>query len=186
MKRISLLSILLLSFLCTYTQARDYWYVPLKYRVHWSPYSQSLVSGFVEYSPYSVKYKNNGLVSDSLNYSPYALNYGTSGLIHYFADYTPYALGYGKSGLVTGISGRGYGSGYSGYSSTINQIHRNISCNQNTDLYMTKDYYEYTKKLNEQRANDRKYYVEKRKAQLEKIKESKAQDPSESIRQFRS
>lgn len=156
MKRISSLSIVLLLILCAFTEARDY-YVPLRYRTQWSPYTHSLVSGFVEYNPYALKYQSSGMVSRDL-------------------DYNPYAFGYNKSGLVP-FQSPGYGG-----TSVLNIVHSgNVSAEQCINNYKSSDY---AKKISEKRASDRKAKIEKQKAQLEKNKQQKANDPSEAIREF--
>jgi len=50
-------------------------------RTRWSPYTQSLVSGRLKYSPYALSYGSLGLVDRDMEYSPYAFEYGKSGLI---------------------------------------------------------------------------------------------------------
>lgn len=66
-----------------------------QYRVRWSPYTHSLVSGNVKYSPYAFEHGRSGMVYKGLRYSPYA-----RGLVHRNVRYSPYAFGFKKSGLV--------------------------------------------------------------------------------------
>lgn len=179
MKRISLLSISLLSILCICAQARDYYHVPVRYRTHWSPYSQSLVSGFVEYNPNSLTYKSSGLVSYRVDYSPYALSYNSSGLIDRDAEYNPYALSYNNSGLVSQTSGEYYCGG-----TVTNIIHRETCAEQCRYISEQTSFSDSATKSNEQRLMERKTNLEKQKDQLEKNKQQKTNDPSQAIREF--
>ena len=182
MKRISLVSIALLSILCTSTQARDYYNVPLNYRTHWSPYTQGLVSGFVKYNPYTLKYNSSGLTNYRLKYSPYAFGYNSSGLIDYQIEYNPYALSTNNSGLVSQTSGEFFGI-YS-YGPVMNIIHSDTISDQCTCNSETNNFSEYAKKINEDNLSARKAALEKQKVQLKKNKEEKANDPSEAIREY--
>ncbi|MBN2590579.1 MAG: hypothetical protein JXA96_12015 [Sedimentisphaerales bacterium] len=178
MKRISLLSILLFSILCAQTQARDYYHIPLRYRTHWSPYSQSLVSGFVEYNPNALNYKSNGLINYRLEYSPYALTHNSNGLIDHDVEHNPYAFSYNSSGLVSRTSGEYYCNG-----SVLNIVRRETCTNQcrNISVQINSNY---TNKTSEQKLLERKANLENQKAQLEKNKQQKANDPSQAIREF--
>ncbi len=179
MKRISLQSILLFTILCTCVQARDYYYhVPVRYRTQWSPYSQSLVSGFVEYNPNSLTYKSSGLVNYRLEYSPYALTYNSSGLIDRDVEYNPYAFSYNNSGLVSQTSGEYYCGG-----SVLNIIQRETCANQCRNISEQINC-NYPQKTSEQIRMERKANLEKQKAQFEKNKQQKANDPSQAIREF--
>lgn len=182
MKRISLLPILLLSILCTSTQARDNYHIPLMDRTHWSPYSQSLVSGFVEYNPYNLKYNSSGLTNYRLEYSPYAFGYNSSGLIDYQMEYNPYALSTNNSGLVSETSGEFFGVHSCG--PVMNIIHMNTTSDQCICNSGTNSFSGYTKKMNEDRLSARKAAVEKQKERLDEIKKKKANNPSEAIGEF--
>ncbi|MEN6425680.1 MAG: hypothetical protein ABFE13_09975 [Phycisphaerales bacterium] len=76
------------------------YYVPPRYRVH--------------YSPYSLSYRSSGLVRGGLDYSTQAFNYRHSGLVSEGVRYTPYRLRYGGTGLVIDYYGYSTPSGYSG------------------------------------------------------------------------
>ena len=79
MKRILLLSIVVLISIPLTTQARSYY--SFRYRVRWSMYKQGLISGYVKYSPYAFQYGSTGLVHGNTRYIPYAFSYGKSGLV---------------------------------------------------------------------------------------------------------
>ena len=79
MKRISLLTMIIVAVLPTVSRA--YNYCPVQYRTRWSPYAFGLVSGDVRYSPYAYKYGHSGLVPGNVRYSPYAFSYKHSGLV---------------------------------------------------------------------------------------------------------
>lgn len=64
------------------------YYVPARYRVH--------------YSPYALSYRHSGLVPGGLDYSLHAVSYRRSGLVHEGALYTLHAVKYGGTGLVPG------------------------------------------------------------------------------------
>ena len=179
MKRISLLSTLLLSsILCSYVQARDYYHVPVRYRTRWSPYSQSLVSGFVEYNPNALTYKSSGLVNHRVEYSPYAFNNHSNGLIDRDVEYNPYALSFNNpSGLVSQTSPDYYNGG-----SVFNVVYRE-TCSYQNNSGMT-SYYKETNKTQEQILAERKADIEKQKEQMEINNQKKAKDPSEVIREF--
>ncbi len=179
MKRISLLSVSLLSILCTCVQARDYYNVPPRYRTQWSPYSQGLVSGFVEYNPNTLTYKSSGLVNYRFDYSPYALSYNSSGLIDRDVEYNPYAFSYNNSGLISQTSGEFYCGG-----TVLNIIHMETCVKQCRNSSEQICFSDSAKKANEQIIMERKTNLENQKAQLEKNKQQKANDPSQAIREF--
>lgn len=79
MKRISLLSIVLLISIPLTVQARSSY--NFRNRVRWSMYKQGLISGNVKYSPYAFQYGSTGLVDGNARYIPYAFSYGKSGLV---------------------------------------------------------------------------------------------------------
>ena len=102
MKRISLLTIVMLMVASGVAKANIYGYRSLRNRVRWSPYAFS--------------HKRSGLVSGYLRYSPYAFNHkNPSGLIHEYARYTPYAFSHKNSGLVYDSYSRSYPSYYAPY-----------------------------------------------------------------------
>ncbi len=102
MKRISLLTIVMLMVASGVANANIYGYSSLRYRVRWSPYAFS--------------HKRSGLVSGYLRYSPYAFNHkNPSGLIDEYARYTPYAFSHKNSGLVYDSYSRSYPSYYAPY-----------------------------------------------------------------------
>jgi len=83
MKRISIW-LVLSAFLAGSAEAT--YYIPSRYRVH--------------YSPHALSYGHTGLIPGGLDYSLHAVNYGSSGLVYEGALYTPHALQYGGTGLV--------------------------------------------------------------------------------------
>lgn len=102
MKRISLLTIVMLMVASGVAKANIYGYSSLRNRTRWSPYAFS--------------HKRSGLVSGHLRYSPYAFNHkNPSGLIHEYARYTPYAFSHKNSGLVYDSYSRSYPSCYAPY-----------------------------------------------------------------------
>jgi len=102
MKRISLLTIVMLMVASGVAKANIYGYSSLRNRTRWSPYAFS--------------HKRSGLVSGYLRYSPYAFNHkNPSGLIHEYARYTPYAFSHKNSGLVYDSYSRSYPSCYAPY-----------------------------------------------------------------------
>jgi len=102
MKRISLLTIVMLMVASGVAKANIYGYRSLRNRTRWSPYAFS--------------HKRSGLVSGYLRYSPYAFNHkNPSGLIHEYARYTPYAFSHKNSGLVYDSYSRSYPSCYAPY-----------------------------------------------------------------------
>lgn len=102
MKRISLLTIIMLMVASGVAKANIYGYSSVRYRVRWSPYAFS--------------HKQSGLVSGYLRYSPYAFNHkNPSGLIDEYARYTPYAFSHKNSGLVYDSYSRFYSSYYAPY-----------------------------------------------------------------------
>ncbi len=102
MKRILLLTIIMLMVASGVAKANIYGYGSLRNRVRWSPYAFS--------------HKQSGLVSGYLRYSPYAFNHkNPSGLIHGYARYTPYAFSHKNSGLVYDSYSRSYPSYYAPY-----------------------------------------------------------------------
>ena len=176
MKRISLLSASLVLLISISTQARDYYYSPLKYRTHWSPYSHGLVSGLAEYNPNAFSYKSDGLVNHRLEYSPHAFSYNNNGLVDRDVEYNPYAFSYNNPGLVSRTSGdfcRPYRN-----DTAVSVIHRE------TVIYQDTSCSDYTKKTKKQTDLERKAAVEEQKARIEKRQEQKANDPSEAIREF--
>lgn len=123
MRRISL-GVTLLLLVPSITQA-DYNYVPLRYRV--------------QYSPYAFGYHNNGLVPGGIQYSPYAFKPSVSGLIFEGVRYIPYAFTYKSSGLVLDyywypIPNAAYGppcpaqQAYSGYACVPSSSTHTVSC----------------------------------------------------------
>ncbi len=106
MKRISLLTIVMLTVASGVAKANIYSYSSLRNRTRWSPYAFShkrsgLVSGYLRYSPYAFSHKNpSGLVDRDFRYSPYAFSHKHSGLIHENTGYSPYAFSYKHPGLV--------------------------------------------------------------------------------------
>lgn len=110
MKRISLLTIVMLMVASGVAKANIYGYRSLRYRVRWSPYAFS--------------HKQFGLTSGHLRYSPYAFNHkNPSGLIDEYARYTPYAFSHKNSGLVYDSYSRPYSS-YSSYYAPYYRIQR--------------------------------------------------------------
>ncbi len=102
MKRISLLTIVMLMVASGVAKANIYGYSSLRNRVRWSPYAFS--------------HKRSGLVSGYLRYSPYAFNHkNPSGLIDEYARYTPYAFSHKNSGLVYDSYSRSYPAYYAPY-----------------------------------------------------------------------
>jgi hypothetical protein len=94
MKRISLW-LVLLALTPGIAEAWNY-YVPPRYRVHYSPYalsyhSSGLVPGGLDYSMHRVDYHNSGLVLEGVRYTPYALNYNHSGLVRDYYPISAYA-----------------------------------------------------------------------------------------------
>ena len=79
MKRISLLSIVILICIPLTVQARSS--LSFRNRVRWSMYKQGLISGNVKYSPYAFKYGTTGLVDGNTRYIPYAFSYNHTGLV---------------------------------------------------------------------------------------------------------
>ncbi len=200
MKGISLLSISMLLILCASSEAFDYSYVPLRYRIRWSPYKQGLVSGLVHYSPYNLKYGSDGLVServkyspyafeygsdglvcDNLRYSPYAFKYGSSGLVNRNVRYTPYAFGYNKSGLVSDASSTCCNM-YS-QNPVINVITDGWPCYVCAESYEIESFSEYAERTSAEINEARKNKIEEQKARIKKIEQEKANDPSEAISQ---
>ena len=101
MKRNSLLSITILLTISMSAKAYDdSYYIPLRYRTHWSPYTQSMVSGPVRYDPHNLRYGRSSLVSDYLNYLPYNMSYDKSSLVCDDLHYAPYALAYDSDNLI--------------------------------------------------------------------------------------
>jgi len=98
MKRISLW-LVLLAFTPGIADAT--YYVPPRYRVHYSPYSFSyrgsgLVRGGLDYSAQAFSYRSSGIVSEGLRYTPYLLRYGRTGLVvDYYGYSTPSPYGAG-------------------------------------------------------------------------------------------
>ncbi len=80
MKRISLLTIVILASLPCSIKARSY-YFPVRFRTRWSIYDSGLVTGDVYYSPYAFGHGHNGLVPGNVRYSPYAFGVKHSGLV---------------------------------------------------------------------------------------------------------
>ncbi len=91
MKRISILTIVLLMVMTSVTEARRYGYRhgSNRQRVRWSIHTQSLISGDVYYSPHAFRFGHTGLVPYWVRYSPYAFSFKhPSGLVNDFASYT--------------------------------------------------------------------------------------------------
>jgi len=103
MKRISLW-LVLLALTPDVTEAYYYYYVPARYRIH--------------YSPYALRYGSSGLVPGGLDYSVYAFDYSHTGLVYEGTRYTPYALQYGSTGLITDYYAYPYPMPY-GYPCTV-------------------------------------------------------------------
>ncbi len=88
MKRISLLTIVMLMVASGVAKAQFYGYSSLRYRVRWSPYAFShkrsgLISGYLRYSPYAFNHKNpSGLIDEDARYTPYAFSHKNSGLVY--------------------------------------------------------------------------------------------------------
>ena len=107
MKRISMLTVLMLTIVPSLTQARYYNSRSVRYRTRWSPYAFShkrsgLISGYVRYTPYALSHKNpSGLVNYNMNYNPYAFSHkNPSGLVDDYMGYSPYAFNHKHSGLI--------------------------------------------------------------------------------------
>lgn len=112
MKRISILAAAILMAAISVTEGHSsYWGgSTFDYRVRWSIYTQSLVSGDVHYSPYAYEYGHSGLVPYGVRYSPYAFSYEhPSGLVNDYASspsstkyiyYMPYEGIYPDFGLA--------------------------------------------------------------------------------------
>ena len=110
MKRISILASVILMVAISVSEGHSsYWGgSTFDYRVRWSIYTQSLVSGDVHYSPYAYQYDHSGLVPYWVRYSPYAFSYEhPSGLVNDYASspsstkyiyYLPYDGSYPDSG----------------------------------------------------------------------------------------
>ena len=178
-------------------------YVIPRYRVRWSPYTQSLISGpisyspyvlgydtnvlvsdFSKYSPYAVGYNNSGLVSDYLHYSPYAFGYNKSGLVDRCMRYSPYAFGYNKSGLVY-EGGYGYGCGsYYNAAAPLNLFMQVTPQNSYKENYRMETFDEYARRVNAEKYKARKAAVEEQKARIKTLENQKAEDPSEAISQY--
>ncbi len=112
MKRISLLTIVMLTIVPGLTKAHIYDSTSVRYRTRWSPYAfthktSGLISGHYIYSPYAFNHKNSGFVHREVRWSPYAFTHKTSGLIHDNVGYSPYAFNYKHSGLVADTDYRG-------------------------------------------------------------------------------
>ena len=93
MKRISILTIVVLLVVTSMAQARRYGYGRHRGynrdRVRWSMHTQSLISGDLYYSPYASGFGSTGLVPYYVRYSPYAFSFKhPSGLVNDFASYT--------------------------------------------------------------------------------------------------
>lgn len=89
MKRISILAAVILMVAISVTEGHSYYWSgsTYDYRVRWSIYTQSLVSGDVHYSPYAYDYDHSGLVPYWVRYSPYAFSYEhSSGLVNDYAS----------------------------------------------------------------------------------------------------
>ena len=205
MKRISLLSVTVLLISCLSAKADDYdCYVPLRYQVRWSPYSQSLISGPIHYNPYVLNYKSNGLVSDFLEYSPYALGYnknalicdtlhyspyafgyGRSGLVDRCVRYSPYAFGYGKSGLVSEAS-YGYccGTRYASPVSPLSIFIQVTPSTQYTQDYQAETFQEYANRVNAEAYEARSAILEKQRARMKAVEKQEVENPSQAISQF--
>lgn len=150
MKRISLLTIVMLMVASGVAKANIYGYSSLRNRTRWSPYAFS--------------HKRSGLVSGHLRYSPYAFNHkNPSGLIHEYARYSPYAFSHKHSGLVYDSYSRSYPSCYAPYyriqRAPVVVVHsvRQPPCAPN---------YKYSQSSNEANTN----YQEKLIARRERIK----------------
>ena len=98
MKRISVLTIVVLTILAGAAEARIYY--PVRHRVRWSMYTHSLIAGDVYYNPYTLRPGHSGLVRGDVYYSPYANKPGHSGLVSGNVRYSIYARGNKHSGLV--------------------------------------------------------------------------------------
>ena len=80
MKRISILSIVMLVTVCSVAHGR--YYCSIQYRTRWSLYKHGLISGDFYYSPYAYQYGNDGLVPGNVRYSMYAFDTEHSGLVY--------------------------------------------------------------------------------------------------------
>lgn len=146
MKRISALTIIVLTLLPSVANAYYSGRIPLRYRTRYSPYA------------FSYKYPS-GLISGELRYSPYAFGYGRSGLIPYWVQYSPYAFSYKyPSGLVSdywsGSSYSDYALGYrqSGAGDCDTRSSGHVSSDESADLLyyrMRQKYEENLKARNE-------------------------------------
>jgi hypothetical protein len=93
MKRISILTIVVLLAVTSVAGARRYSYGHHRgfdrHRVRWSIHTQSLISGDLYYSPYAFRFGSTGLVPYWVRYSPYAFSFEhPSGLVNDLASYT--------------------------------------------------------------------------------------------------
>ncbi len=201
MKRISLLPGLFLLVFCVSAYGDYHPPIALQYRLHWSPYTQSLVGGEYRYRPYGLRYKSAGLASRFLQYSPYAFEYGksgltcndeqyspyafkynNSGLVPYYTYYSPYLFSYGNPGLISYNSYYSCAGGYD--SSGINVLMSGMPEYSYQENYTTESYYDYGEKINKQEYEAHKEAIEQQKAKIEKNRQLKAEDPSEAIRQI--
>jgi hypothetical protein len=93
MKRISILTMVVLLATTSMAEARRYGYGYRhgndRHRVRWSIHTQSLISGDLYYSPHAFQFGSTGLVPYWVRYSPYAYSFEhPSGLVNDFASYT--------------------------------------------------------------------------------------------------
>ncbi|MBN1973502.1 MAG: hypothetical protein JW787_07665 [Sedimentisphaerales bacterium] len=197
MKGISLLSISMSLIFCTSAEAYKDSYIPVKNRIQWSPYRQGLISGLLEYTPYAYRKGSDGLTCNYVDYSPYVFSHGNNGLTCDTLDYSSYAFGHGRSGMIernVNYSPYAFGIGKSGLVCDAGPGNWTTSCCSsemkvviNTDLYIreyeTQLFFQYAAKVNAEKAAERKDNLKIQKARLEKIREEKAKDPSEAIRQ---
>ena len=203
MKRISLLSILMVLFLSAASPADEDFecYVPLRFRMNWSPYAEALIPGLyeyspydlqygsvglitgcVEYSPYAFQYGSSGLIYDLYHYSPYALTYGGTGLVNRCVHYSPYAFGFNKSGLIADASPGCCGSYLGSTRNVINVI--TDYAPQNTRAYRTETFASYARRENMEDFYARRAKLEAQQIQIRKIQKEKSEDPSQAIREI--
>jgi len=163
MKRISLLTIVILTSLPCPTKARSYF--PVRHRTRWSIYASGLISGDVKYSPYAFRVGHSGLVPGNVRYSPYAFSTRHSGLVAdpWYVSYSTYALHYDDTCrppvMVCCSAPRPY----------------------QTSMHESLDLLDKMKSYNEEKLTTRREKIEKRRESKKQVKMVKEKDGKEII-----
>lgn len=170
MKRISLLTIVILASLPCSIKARSY-YFPARFRTRWSIYASGLVTGDLRYSPYAFGHGHNGLIPGNVRYSPYAFGVKHSGLV--IDPWYPYGFSRNYA----------YGLHYPTYRTPVAADY-SAPCAYQTSKNENLDLLNRMKSYDEEKITTRIERIERRREPKKQVKKVKQQDGKEIIYRY--